>query len=80
MKTIAQQLNIKKFPFRINDDSGNLIYSEDADGFWVKMEYDYYGNEIAFEFSDGKTVDNKAKPCQNKIVEIDGVKYKLVKQ
>jgi hypothetical protein len=27
----------------------------------------------------GKIIDNRPKPCENKIVEIDGVKFKLVK-
>ena len=26
MKTIAQQLNIKEFPFEIKDENGNVIY------------------------------------------------------
>ena len=30
MKTIAQQLNIKEFPFRIKDKNGNQIYFEDS--------------------------------------------------
>lgn len=33
MKTIAQQLNIKEFPFRIKDKNGNQIYFENSDGY-----------------------------------------------
>lgn len=35
MKTIAQQLNIKTFPFpfKIKNKNGNIIYYEDSDGF-----------------------------------------------
>ena len=40
MKTIAQQLNVKEFPFIINDSSGNRTYYEDSEGFWCKREYD----------------------------------------
>jgi hypothetical protein len=29
-KTIAQQLNIKEFPFRIKDKQGNILYYEDT--------------------------------------------------
>ena len=32
MKTIAEQLNIKDFPFRIKDKEGNQIYYEASDG------------------------------------------------
>lgn len=53
MKTIAQQLNIKEFPFRINDKNGNQIYYEESDGWWDKSEYDSNGNQIYCEDSDG---------------------------
>ncbi len=53
MKTIAQQLNIKEFPFRIKDKNGNPIYSENSDGFWCKREYDSNGNQIYYETSGG---------------------------
>jgi len=53
MKTIAQQLNIKKFPFVIKDDDGNEIYYEDSGGYWQKWQYNSNGNPIYFEDSDG---------------------------
>jgi hypothetical protein len=99
MKTIAQQLNIKEFPFEIKDKNGNQIYFEDSFGYWCKREFDtngnkiYYessnefwckyeydskGNQIYFENSYGVVKDNRPKPnCEGKIVEIEGVKYKL---
>jgi hypothetical protein len=52
-KTIAQQLNIKDFPFVIKDKSGNQIYFEDSDGYWDKCEYDSEGNVIWHENSAG---------------------------
>lgn len=52
MKTIAQQLNVKDFPFEIKDKNGKLIYWEDSFGFWAKREYDSNGNEIYYENSD----------------------------
>jgi len=117
MKTIAQQLNITEFPFRIRDKNGNQIYFEDSYGYWYKWEYDSNGNKIYFESStgcwwkykydpnrnliyfedsDGVIRDNRPKPtldwsrslydtvtrpnpCADKVVEIDGIKYKLVK-
>lgn len=42
-KTIAQQLNIKDFPFIIKDKKGSIIYAELADNFWFKQELDEKG-------------------------------------
>ena len=53
MKTIAQQLNVKEFPFVIEDKNGNRIYCEDSDGYWYKSEYDSNGNCIYCEYSNG---------------------------
>jgi len=52
MKTIAQQLNIKEFPFEIKDADGKEIYREDSDGFWEKWEW-VDGKVICYEDSDG---------------------------
>lgn len=52
MKTIAQQLNVKEFPFRIKDNDGNQIYYESSEGYWWKREYKD-GNEVYFEDSEG---------------------------
>jgi hypothetical protein len=52
MKTIAQQLNIKTFPFIIKDSDGNLIYREYSNGYWAKREY-ADGEEIYWEDSYG---------------------------
>jgi hypothetical protein len=78
------------------DSNRNLIYFEDSDGLWAKWEYDSDGNEIYYEDSCGDIEDKRPKPtldwsrslydtvtrpnpCENKVVEIDGIKYKLVK-
>ena len=53
MKTIAQQLKIKEFPFIINDKSGKGIYYEKSNGYWNKREYNSSGNQIYFEDSTG---------------------------
>jgi uncharacterized membrane protein len=53
MKTIAQQLKIKEFPFEIRDSKGNRIYWEDSEGYWSKAEYDSNGNRIYHENSTG---------------------------
>jgi len=51
--TIAQQLKIKEFPFKIKDSKGNLIYFEISNGYWSKREYDSDNKEIYFENSEG---------------------------
>jgi hypothetical protein len=61
MKTIAQQLNIKEFPFVIKDSNGQEIYYEYSNGSWFKREYDSNGNLIYYENSDGKIIDNRPK-------------------
>jgi len=53
MKTIAQQLNIKDFPYIIKNKNGNQIYYENSDGYWWKQEFDQNGNQIYFKDSDG---------------------------
>jgi len=75
MKTIAQQLNIKNFPFKINDNSGNEIYYETSRGSWVRREFDSNKNLIYFEDSIGYWEKREYDQHGNEIyVEtIDGV-------
>ena len=77
MKTIAQQLNIKEFPFTIRAKEGTPIYYENSDGYWNKKEYDSLGRLIYYEDSKGKLIDYRPNPCADKVVEIEGIKYKL---
>jgi hypothetical protein len=51
MKTIAQQLNVTDFPFRIKDKNNNRIYCETSNGYWWKREFDGNNNIIYFENS-----------------------------
>ena len=51
--TIAKQLKIKEFPFKIKDSEGNRIYFENSDGYWSKREWDSKSNLIYSEDSDG---------------------------
>jgi hypothetical protein len=52
MKTIAQELGVKDFPFEIKDKMGNLIYLEQENGFWERWEVDLEGRELYYEDSD----------------------------
>ena len=61
------------------DSQGKEIYWESSNGYWAKREWDSQGNEIYYENSKGEIRDNRSKPCENKIIEIDGEKFKLVK-
>ena len=67
MKTIAQQLNIKEFPFVIKDKNGKQIYWESSGGYWVKKEYDSNGNEIYSWSPDGYWVKKKYDSNGNEI-------------
>ena len=60
MKTIAQQLNIKEFPFRIKDKDDKVIYFENSSRFWFKSEYKD-GNIIYFENSNGYSFKKEYK-------------------
>ena len=64
---------------RERESQGNLIYFESSTGFWAKYELDSKGKEIYYENSEGKIKDNRPKPCENKEIVIDGIKYKLTK-
>ena len=83
MKTIAQQLNVKEFPFEIKDKNGNRIYHEDSFAFWIKREFDENNNRIYYENSDGKIVDNRPKPIQEftmeELTKILGKPFKIIK-
>ena len=61
------------------DSQGNEIYYINSDGFWAKYEYDSERNIIYYENSEGKIIDNRPKPSEDRVLEIDGVKYKLIK-
>tara|TARA_R110000868_G_scaffold103015_4_gene283784 strand:- start:330 stop:584 length:255 start_codon:yes stop_codon:yes gene_type:complete len=81
MKTIAQLLKHdfkSKGSLFLYDSNNNLIYFENSDEYWKKIEYDSNGNQIYYEDSDGTIIDNRPKEsCNGKVVEIDGKKYKL---
>jgi hypothetical protein len=61
MKTIAQQLRVKEFPFILKDKNNNRIYYENSDGYWSKQEFDSKNNEIYWENSKGSIIDNRPK-------------------
>ena len=77
-KTIAQQLNVTDFPFRINNKEGEEIYYEDSDGYWWKREYDLSGSEIYYEDSSGLIKDNLHK--EDDVITLNGKKYKRIEE
>ena len=81
-QTIAQQIkwNFETNGFlAIQDKNNKLIYWEDSNRVWEKSEYDSQGRLIYRENSFGRIIDKRPKPCENKIVEFEGEKFKLVK-
>ncbi len=80
-KTIAKQLCITDFPFKIRNKQGNLIYREFKDGYWERQEFDSQGTQIYYENSKGLVMDNRPKPApqaEPMTIEIDGKKYKII--
>jgi len=60
------------------DLNGKEIYFENSKGLWVKREWDSNGKEIYYENSKGTVLDDRPAPeLKNRIIEIDGKKYKL---
>ena len=52
-ETPGEQLGITKFPFKIRNKNGRLIYEENSSKKWAKYEYDANGKEIRYENSNG---------------------------
>jgi hypothetical protein len=67
MKTIAEQLNIKDFPFIIRDRNRNEIYYEGSSGHWYKNEYDSNGNKTYYRSSFGYWVKKEYDLNGNRI-------------
>ena len=61
------------------DAKGRPTYSEDSNDFWQKWERDADGNMDYYEDSTGvkKGTPKTARTCEGKVVEVDGIKYKL---
>ena len=76
-QTIGQWLNWDfktDGDFEIHDKNGRRIYYERSNGFWVKWEYDFEGDEIYFENSDGEIISAFGA----EIIEHNGRKYQLI--
>ena len=61
------------------DAKGRKTYYEDIDGYWYRYERAANGNATYSEDSDGfkRGTPKSAKTCEGKVVEVDGIKYKL---
>jgi len=67
------------FPIEIKDAKGNETYWEGRGGYWYRREYDANDNVTYFEDWEGlkRGTPKSAKTCEGKVVEVDGIKYKL---
>jgi len=67
------------FPIEIEDANDRITYYEDSDGYWHRYERDANGDETYYENSYGtkEGTPRSAKTCEGKVVEVDGIKYKL---
>ena len=58
---------------------GDVTYCEDSDDYWYKYERDANGEATYYENSEGVGwgTPKSAKTCEGKVIEVDGLKYKL---
>jgi YD repeat-containing protein len=61
------------------DANGKVTYYEDSNDLWYKYEYGANGKVTYFENSNGfkRGTPKSSKTCEGKVVEVDGIKYKL---
>jgi len=60
------------------DVNGNETHYETSNDFWSKREWDAKGNLTYYEDSEGiKKGTPKSKSYADKVIEVDGKKYKL---
>jgi hypothetical protein len=61
------------------DSNGHETYFERRDEYWYRCERDANGYETYYENSYGtkQGTPRSAKTCDGKVVELDGIKYKL---
>jgi hypothetical protein len=64
------------------DANGKVTYYEDSNGNWGKWEFDANGDFDYYEDSNGvkKGTPHSVKTCEGKVIEVDGIKYKLTAQ
>ena len=65
-----------------HDSKGNQTYYENSDGYWYRCERDAKGIATYFENSSGskRGTPRSSKTCEGKVIEVDGIKYKLTAQ
>jgi len=67
------------FPIEINDGNDKPTYYEDSDDCWERWERDANCKPTYYENSYGikQGTPRFAKTCEGKVVEVDGIKYRL---
>jgi hypothetical protein len=67
------------FPIEIKDGNGNQTYWELSYGYWSRREYDSKGNETYYVDSNNfrRGTPRSSKTCSGKVIDVDGIKYKL---
>lgn len=71
--------NLHEYWFKKEFDyNNNATYYENSCGDWYEQKFDSNNNLIYYKDSDGNKEIYRA-PCEDKVVEIEGVKYKLKK-
>ena len=78
-KTLKELGIAFSFPIEINDANGEVTYYQSSNDYWYRYERDANGNPTYYEDSKGvkRGTPKSSKTCEGKVVEVDGIKYKL---
>ena len=63
------ELRVYKSHFCVYNSNGNEVYYEYISGYWRKHKFDEHGNELYFENSEGKVIDNRKKDITLRLTE-----------
>jgi YD repeat-containing protein len=78
--TISQVLGTVTFPLKLYNENGKLVYNETSSGRWIKYTYDFEGNPLSYENSDGTSrIFKSGPPSRVREIKIDGIRYSLTK-
>ena len=68
------------FPIEIKDTNGKVTYYEHGDGAWCRWEYNSRGKVTYYEDPEGVKRGISRADFEGKVIEVDGIKYKLTAQ
>jgi len=72
-------LTVMKYTMRVQVDFGKSMNTILKAAYYAAASAYADADIIYYEDSNGNVEDNRPKTCEDKIIEIDGIKYKLTK-